>query len=661
MTLGFEGSASGVRTKPNAEISNNKKTSYRSDIQGLRAIAILSVLIFHLAGGEYIQGGFTGVDIFYVISGFLITGIIVNDIDKDRFSILNFYRRRFKRLLPALVVLLTFSTLVSYFILTPGAYLEYAKTALGALLFVSNIEFWKYSNYFDGSGDVKPLLNTWSLAVEEQFYIVYPVLVYAICRLSKRWVNPVLVVLWIFSLILSVWMSYRNPSAAFYLFPTRAFELLTGALVANTPNLTAKAGPRARDGLSIAGLGLIALSIVFIPSTAPFPGWIALAPVLGAALVIAAGRDGPSVGGALISGRAFVFFGNISYSLYLWHWPLLVFARHLVMEPLDLPMLAGVGLVSIVVAYLSWRWVEEPFLRRTNAKHILRSGGGAIVIGCSVCMVIVAAHGFPQRFGPSSLAAFSTADASSPKRSRCHSGEKVAIPYERNCVLGAASATPTIAVWADSHGAELAYDLGRRLAGSNQAVMQITASSCPPSIGYDGAGRLYCRSHNDSTLASLEKDPRISEVWMLANYSGYPKLDRPIVLAGVARSVRALRAAGKSVVLFEQIPTFVYDPPAAIGIIRWRGGDAAAWGQSMDDYEHLNGATNRFLEKLAIETGSRIVDTRGILCRDGLCPGYDAKLGVLYFNQAHLDLAGADLLLDGCCKPRFQGPPIGAP
>jgi peptidoglycan/LPS O-acetylase OafA/YrhL len=385
-----------------------QKTGYRADIDGLRAVAVLLVLFDHLH--IRCEGGYIGVDVFFVISGYLISSVILGELEAGRFSILGFYERRIRRILPALLAMLLVTTVLAYRDLTPSDLVSYARSLLAALLSVSNMFFWRQAGYFDAPSAAKPLLHTWSLGVEEQFYILFPLFLVVVRRWIPRWLKASVIVISILSFLLAcVWVG-RNPTTAFYLAPLRAWELLLGTIVSQR-YLPAIRGHAMRNLASLVGILLILIPALRYSDATPFPGLAALPPCLGAALLIAAGEHGESLVGSVLSWRPVAFIGLISYSLYLWHWPILVFQNTNAML-LDRPghndRLAKVVvlLVSLALATLSWRFVETPFRRgrfRPGRRTLFSVSAAAVAAMLLVGFALIAANGIPSRFSPQAL------------------------------------------------------------------------------------------------------------------------------------------------------------------------------------------------------------------------------------------------------------------
>ena len=331
---------------------------YRPDIDGLRAIAVLSVVLYHASLPGF-SGGFVGVDIFFVISGYLISELIWRDLGRGRFSLTDFYARRIRRIFPALCAVLAASAVAAYFLLIPSDLIAVGKSLKATVLFYSNFQLLKEVGYFDAPAMDKPLLHTWSLSVEEQFYAVWPLLLLAMARfLPARRVLAAVLILAAVSLLLAQLKLAQHPKDAFYVSYYRMWELMTGAALAIASPFVLKR--RLAGSVAMAGLVAIAYSVFFYNSSTPFPDLTAMAPCFGAALVIAAGGS-PNPVSAVVGFRPFRFIGLISYSLYLIHWPLLSFAHLYLNDVLDLPQRMVIVALSIVLAYLSWRFHETPF------------------------------------------------------------------------------------------------------------------------------------------------------------------------------------------------------------------------------------------------------------------------------------------------------------
>ena len=338
---------------------------YRAEIDGLRAIAVVPIILFH-AGFEYFSGGFVGVDVFFVISGYLITTIILSEKEQGSFSLVNFYERRFRRILPALFTVMLVSLIFSLLWLMPSYMEDFSQSLMAVSTFSSNILFWHESGYWEISNELKPLLHTWSLAVEEQYYVLYPLFLMQIWHFRKDWILGSFIVIAAISLAIAQWGAYNKPIPTFYLLPTRAWELSIGAGIAyyflyrKQTVRTLLSHKSVNEALGLLGLLMISYAVYVFDKGTPFPSLYALVPTVGTGLIILFSSSQTMVG-RLLSIKPLVAVGLISYGAYLWHWPLLVFARHLSLtEPSELTF-AILALLTFPLAYLSWRYIEKPF------------------------------------------------------------------------------------------------------------------------------------------------------------------------------------------------------------------------------------------------------------------------------------------------------------
>ncbi len=342
---------------------------YRAEIDGLRAFAVLPVILFH-AGFEWLSGGFIGVDIFFVISGYLITTIIITEMADGKFSLVNFYERRARRILPALFFVMAVCLPFAWFWLTPNDLKDFGQSLVAVSTFSSNILFWSESGYFDTVAELKPMLHTWSLAVEEQYYILFPIFIMLTWRMGIKWIIVFLTIFFLISLGVAQWGAYNSPSAAFYLLPTRGWELLIGVFLAfylqynKHPKSTSL-----NQVLSMLGFIMISYSVVAFDKSTPFPSLYTLIPTIGTGLLILSAVPNTLIYKLLIT-KPIVWIGLISYSAYLWHQPILAFARHrLVGETSEILLVMLCIASSLAMAWFSWAFIENP---TRNKKKISR-------------------------------------------------------------------------------------------------------------------------------------------------------------------------------------------------------------------------------------------------------------------------------------------------
>ena len=374
--------------------------NYRSEIDGLRAVAVIPVVLFH-AGSSTFGGGYVGVDVFFVISGYLITSILISDLENDRFSILRFYERRARRILPALFVVMLACLPFAWALMLPSELKDFSDSLIATSIFSSNFLFWQESGYFAHNSELKPLLHTWSLAIEEQYYVVFPIALFIVWRFGRKFVFFTILCFALLSLSLSQLAVQKYPEASFYLLPTRAWELLAGSLCAM---LTFNKQPFRSDFFAVAGLSLIFFAVLAFDERTPFPSVYTLVPVAGTCLVVLFATSGSLVA-RLLSIRLIVGIGLISYSAYLWHQPLFAFSR---LGSSDAPNLATMMFlvsISFGLAVLTWRYVEQPFRQQSKPLLTKRSTIFAAAALASVAFISIGvagqlSGGFIHRYAP---------------------------------------------------------------------------------------------------------------------------------------------------------------------------------------------------------------------------------------------------------------------
>jgi peptidoglycan/LPS O-acetylase OafA/YrhL len=457
--------------------------TYRREIDGLRALAVLPVIFYH-AGFDAFRGGFVGVDVFFVISGYLITSVILADLQTGTFSLVSFYERRARRILPALLLVTAVCIPVAWVVLIPGDLRDFCRSLSAVAVFGSNILFWSESGYFDTAAPLKPLLHTWSLAVEEQFYLLYPLGLLFAWKLGTRWTLRLLAALAVASLGLAHWGALHMPSATFFLLPTRGWELLLGALIAFSAAKPRQSEPGrgTREAAAVLGLCLVIAAVFWFDESTPFPSLYALVPTVGTALLILFATPG-TMTGRLLGNRWLVGIGLISYSAYLWHHPLFVFARNLAPGDPGTSMFLLLSIASVGLAFLSWRFVEQPFRRKgVPGRRIIFSGAAAAsALLMSLGLAGDRADGFPRiRMNDDQQRVLATALAS-PERARCHVEGPAYPPPGRACEYFFSA--PRWVVFGDSHAVELAYGLAEALRPSRQGVKHLTFAGCVPMYG----------------------------------------------------------------------------------------------------------------------------------------------------------------------------------
>jgi peptidoglycan/LPS O-acetylase OafA/YrhL len=658
-------------------------TGYRADIDGLRALAVLPVVLFHARVPGF-AGGYTGVDIFFVISGFLITGVLREELDATTGgsgalgtrSLARFYERRIRRILPAMLAMLGVCLLAALWIDLPGEMVAFSDTLAATASFSTNILLWLQTGYFDPSAHTRPLLHTWSLAVEEQFYIVFPLLLVVL----TRWLRPhrarALLALAVGSFAFSVWGVAHMPTATFYLLPARGWELMIGALLA----LDAVPPIRSRAvGECCTALGLLAIAagIVLLDAHTPFPGVNALYPTLGAALVIVGGTA-PSVRlTELLGSRPLVAVGLVSYSLYLWHWPLLVFGAAVAPTMSTTTRLALVA-AAAVIAWLSWRFVERPF-RGPSAigtrRDMFRLAAVASVLLVAIGLGGHRADGWPSRLPVRvrGIAAYA-GRSEDPAFERCFAHPRHAVAPEEACRYGAAVA-PSVVLWSDSHGAPVVPVLGEALAHEGAAVRFLGKAGCPPIVGLDisNPNRADCRLYTTAVRRYLDAHPELHTVVLMARFPNYvdgrdaesgpaeagepemlvtdagraitdPLDRRTRYVRALDETVRMLRAQGRRVFIVYPVPEVGYDVPSTLARKVRLGGDPAQVRSPRARYEARQRWMAPALDSIVRATGADAVHPERWLCDASTCRLF-ADGAPLYTDAHHLSRPGALFIL----------------
>ncbi len=645
---------------------------YRADIDGLRSLVIVPIVLFH-AGFATFSGGFVGVDIFFVISGYLITSIIAGEVDEGRFDLWRFYERRFRRIFPALLAMLLASSLAAWFLLFPMDLQAYGESVVSSTGFFANISFWRQSGYFDTQSDLKPLLHTWSLAVEEQFYLFFPLLLLACHRLALGRRGLVWGLL-AGSFGLSLYGVSHWPDAAFYLIPTRAWELLMGAILAlrAAPGLRS---PLLREALGWAGLALILAPVFVYDAQTPFPGLAALPPCLGSALIIWTGQSGQATQVArMLSLRGFVLLGLMSYSLYLWHWPVIVFSHHWALEAPTTAAKFALVAASLACAWASWRWVEGPTRKLKASQHTVFASAALAALVCFAIGGLFWRDGFISRY-PLALQKLLNTQEAETKGFRglmqSAGGRWTASLPPDAFVTGDPSLPPQIAIWGDSH-------VGAILSGLTEAAKPLDAprfsvfalGGCRPIVGVFLADDPtdHCKTHNDAVLAYLKSGPETKVIlvsrWPISLFGDVRAAGRGAMPGTIARApaaslpageamtlfgvalghtIDALEAAGKQVVLVETIVDLPVNAPDLAFKRLLRDPDAGRMTWNAAPYQERFTAVESLLDDVQKTRPFLRIRPRDALCDNWACAFYEQGR-LLYTDNTHLSQAGSAAL-----------------
>lgn len=637
-----------------AELQNPKPpdhSEYRPDIDGLRAVAVLAVVGFHAAPGR-IPAGFIGVDIFFVISGFLISTIIMKGLDTGTFTYADFYSRRIKRIFPALLLVLVANLAVGYLVMLDEQIQELSKHVAGGAGFVSNLVLWGESGYFDNAADFKPLLHLWSLGIEEQFYIVWPLI---LCLAWKKKFNSLTVIVTVLSLslALNIVQINKDPVGTFYSPLTRFWELLIGAGLASvclsTTNRSAIERKPFSNFVGVSGVVLIAVAFAFIDKEQPFPGWWALLPTFGTAFVIWAGPNA-WFNRAVLSNRVLVWFGLISFPLYLWHWPMLSALR--ILEGTEVVQWKrGVAVVvAIALAGMTYRFVERPVRQGS------RNMGAQFLLAGLMCFVgLVGCYGYfsngfegrteaPRVVNEGEIGHFDFFSHISKRYYPCTPSDIYSAAGDWNgfvrCFQSKSGSIRDVAIIGDSHAEHLFPGLAARLPESN--------------VVFYGKGALPFLSSGefDRIFESVLGDKNISVVLLTARWSTKIK-EYPIDkwTYELAETIAKLTGAGKQVYITDDIPVFNFMPY----ICKY---DRRLWVKNRCDEadHHTNAAYLPVLEAIAATTGGGrvgVIKTYDLFCHQAFCSM--ARDGVLFFrDDHHLNVFGSTVVANAIAENIFR-------
>ena len=636
---------------------------YRPEVDGLRAVAVLLVVLYHAKIG--VAGGFVGVDVFFVISGFLITGLILRSRSEGRFSLATFWERRLRRIFPAAAVMSAVTLAFGAAIMMPDALDELARSAVAQQLMVSNVFFWNSTGYFDGASELKPLLHTWSLAVEEQFYLFYPFLLLLFTKRNAppgRTLPIALGVLMVASFGLSAWGVTAHPDGTFFLLPARMWEMLLGAMLVFLPAPTRMAGPL-REALSWGGIAAIAWPSFFYDGATPFPGPAALAPCLGAALIIYSNLGQPTRLGRMLSHRSAVFVGLLSYSLYLWHWPVLAFCHYWfgAYPPLG-PRLFAI-LLSLLLGWVSWRFVETPMRKArpwSEGRFAFVSAGAATAAILGTGLLIMNARGFPDRFDDEviKIGAVELPDDHRllPKDALLGKLTPIGLP--------GADLASSFLFWGDSHLIALTDTIDRRAREANVRGSAAAHAGFPPLLGAwcVGRDRASIVDWNRAIRASL-KAKGIRNVVLVARWSLYVELPEwggnqqllvdafsetgedayavDAMARSLTRTVEDLTADGIEVWILKQVPLQPFDPPRKLQLSRLLG-QAPPDGVTLQETEARHAQANAIIDALGANEHVHVLDPLPF-CFDAEGHSILTDEGrSLYFDDNHLSKRGAD-------------------
>ncbi|WP_082509821.1 MULTISPECIES: acyltransferase family protein [unclassified Rhizobium] len=635
---------------------------YRQEIDGLRALAVTSVILYH-AGLAQLPGGFIGVDVFFVISGYLITSLIVKGLNEGSFSLVDFYKRRARRILPALFLVLACTVPFAWIWMLPEDFRNYAQSMTASVFSYSNIHFWLEKDYFAQDANLVPLLHTWSLAVEEQYYLIFPLLMLiAWPRLSKRAVVGMLAGIAAASLATSLWWAASHPTASFFLLPSRAWELMAGALASFVP---ASRDQARNNALSLGAATILVASFFLLDDQDGWSPLAAVIPVVATAGILVFGVRGTLLA-RILSVQPFLLIGKISYSAYLWHQPIMVFARIRSPEEPALSTMLALGALSFLLAYFSWRYVEEP-LRRSHGQRVV--GWRPLVSGLGLTVVLLASlgltgqitHGLPSRL-PEAVVAMERQSDWSRNCMFTQEGGMPAFPITR-CLFNEKHPT-RYAIWGDSIASSISPALADALDRKGIALQQLTHGFCAPLLNVyrdDLPGAVSCDAFNDQAMEQLLTSG-VNTVILAASWQkfldddGYvldgkekriANRDRGFLVTQLSDTIQKLEKAGIRVVLVFGHPTTKMDVTDSIAQLMLKGIPRPSFTITYEEFVAASMNSRGILEKAASPTTLK-VQTEDGFCnerKDGLCTL--ASNGVAFLSDGlHFTKAGARIVVD---------------
>lgn len=634
---------------------------YRPDIDGLRAIAVLAVVLYHYGIGG-LKGGFVGVDVFFVISGFLITGIIHSEVQRGDFTLARFYERRARRIFPALFAMLMVTMIAGLWILLPSDLAWLGKASVATVLFVSNGLYFLKSGYFDSTSDFNPLLHTWSLGVEEQFYLCLPLFVLLVWRFWVRGLRGLLVVLALISFAACAALQPFGAKAVFFLSPFRAWELLLGSLlgVGAVPLIKFKA---ARNGIAIVALAALLGSVAFMREGIDFPGWKAAIPVLATAALLHVGASGGSWVNYALTWRPLVFVGLISYSLYLWHWPLLVLVRYRAgMEPLSLSLSILLFMVSLALAVVSYYAIECPFRKKrgnvegstVSPRKVFVSSGIAAFALCALGLTFSARSGFPGRV-PEAVLELDRARAPEIPFVKC---DEVPPGSRRDCRIGAVDGgndRPTALIWGDSHAMAWAPGLDGLLKDQENIGELAVNSACAPLLGLRNPKDADCHRYNEGVKKWIARN-KPDRIYMIAAWFAWSNAEEGYDLIEIdsgkkgndqifgqafVRTIEGIQPYVDDIVVVGPTPGAVSALPYKLAMAQWTRA-AVPKAVSSDEYKERSENFWNSVQSLAKKV--TLVDPEPWFCRETHCLYSDAGQ-LLYRDGHHLNVAGAQFVV----------------
>lgn len=640
---------------------------FRKDLNGLRAVSVTFVVLYH-AGLSGLAGGYVGVDAFFVLSGYFMSKMIGHDLARQQFSFVAFYLRRARRILPALIVMAAATSVFAYLYLMPEELKSYARSLRATTLFYSNLQFARESGYFDVASELKPLLHTWSLSVKEQFYLIFPLFAFASHKLRQKPKIFVYLAIISLSLLASETVVQFDQQKAFFGLPYRLWEMMLGAL---TASISFEPGRFAREGLVAAGLCLLMVAGIFFSATTSFPGFSALVPCVATTLLIIGGRRS-AIANVTLGNPACQFLGKISYSIYLWHWPVVVFLPYVLGDLAPTEKTGAICIASIICGWASWRFIEQPFRFRLIAfgRPKVAFSTYLVIAGLFVSLstIVIENQGLPYRLSEQARLVYAArGDTSRFLERTCFAdpdGEGLSaanVRTDETCALGGSSDPVTFVLWGDSHAGAIAPALDLAAKRGGLSGVFVGSAGCPPFASARLVRPDRARRCDDFNAAAEEMISRrgIRDVVLVAYWRKYLSItdgNERVSMEGSLTStsqyalikdrlsvrVMALQKNGVKVWLMLDVPDFNQPVPESLARLAMLGRPIQL-ELTKAAIETRQGVAQDLVQGVGKNTGASVLDPAPWLCDVQACKAV-LNGTVLYKDGDHLSASGARLL-----------------
>ena len=620
--------------------------SYRKEIDGLRAFAIIPVIFFH-AGLQSFSGGFVGVDVFFVVSGYLIATLVITELSKHTFSLSHFYVRRVRRILPALFIMMLTCLPFAWIFLLPNDMKEFSQSMVSVIMFLSNLLFWIKSGYFDTSTELKPLIHTWSLSIEEQFYILFPIVCLAIFKFSKNNFFLIFSLIAIIGLFTAQHIITNYPSMAFYGLPTRGWEIICGVLVAwvlHSTNFLILKSFLLNQILSLIGFGLVLFSIITFNLNTPHPSFYSLIPVFGTVLLIIFTCENTYVF-KIFTNKYISGIGLLSYSLYLWHQPIFAFTKYRLLEELSIYHVSLIVFISFIFAYFSYRIIESPFrdFEKISNKILFSSIGTIAMIIFIIGLIGHRTDGFIDRDPPDHLSKNFYHDLQTETGFNGMNGNHCITDIAKFCKVHNGTKTNILMI-GDSHSGDFSNEFKKYAQQNNVNAIQLSMGGCSFSPLSFQRNSGQC-SRAVELLQKLIEDKEISKIIFITNF--YKHIN-PLDEINAKKNLFFISELFKSAIS-RNIEVIYFTPRPALTMPLGRAAMANKLGEIKLQHEKYQNLVDSYIGKKIVPLGLKVYDQRKVLlkafCEDtSKCINGMHEDRPLYRDKSHLSGYGSEFI-----------------